>query len=126
MQQNIKKAHINDLNSQIERKERFMKKMETQQKQFDKLAQFSKEMQAEEEHKISAPPGMLAQDEGTFAIWSNATLLKNTMSNKDEHPEKQTAFQPSLLINYASDRNDNNHAGMITKSTADFIKSRRN
>lgn len=92
MQQNIKKAHINDLNSQIERKERFMKKMETQQKQFDKLAQFSKEMQAEEEHKISAPPGMLAQDEGTFAIWSNATLLKNTMSNKDEHPEKQTAF----------------------------------
>lgn len=74
---------MHSLNQQIEKKEKVVRQMETQQKRIDHLNQFSKDMMVEAEAEHHAPPGLIAQDRGTSQLWRDSALLKNTMSNKD-------------------------------------------
>ena len=41
-------------------------------------------MLQDEEQENAAAPGLIAMDRGTSAIWKDAALLRNTMSNKDQ------------------------------------------
>lgn len=88
--------------------------METQQKHLDQLG-----MLQDEDNQEKAAPGLISQDRGTSAIWKDAALLKNTMSNKDQQKcsdDEDSASAPQKerlnTAAYQSSRHDNNYGVM--------------